>query len=82
MRTHYNHELTIKNVGEEVVLNGWVAKARNLGSLMFVDLRDRFGITQLTFPDTLFAEANKLKNEYVIEIKGKIKIFQLVILKF
>ncbi|VEU80800.1 aspartate--tRNA ligase [Haploplasma axanthum] len=72
MRTHYNHELTIKNVGENVVLNGWVAKARNLGSLMFVDLRDRFGITQLTFPDTLFAEANKLKNEYVIEVKGKV----------
>ncbi|MDY0277619.1 MAG: aspartate--tRNA ligase, partial [Acholeplasma sp.] len=72
MRTHYNHELNIKNVGELVTLNGWVSKTRNLGSLIFVDLRDRFGITQLNFPENLFAEASKLKNEYVIEVSGKV----------
>jgi len=72
MRTHYNNELTIKNVGENVVLNGWVNRTRNLGSLFFVDLRDRFGITQLTFDENLFEEAQKLKNEYVIEIEGEV----------
>ena len=72
MRTHYNNELNINNVGEKVRLNGWVAKTRNLGSLLFVDLRDRFGITQLIFPEELSKEASKLRNEYVIEITGTV----------
>ncbi len=46
-RTHNNGELTIKNVGEKVELIGWVAKRRNLGKLLFIDLRDRTGIVQL-----------------------------------
>jgi len=72
MRTHYNNELTIKNLGQRVTLNGWVSRTRNLGSLFFVDLRDRFGITQLVvkpeFKD--YALAEKIRNEYVIEVQG------------
>jgi len=72
MRTNYNNELSMKNVNQTVVLNGWVSKTRNLGGLLFIDLRDRFGITQLTFdPEAnIYQEALKLKNEYVIEIEG------------
>lgn len=71
MRTHYNHELKINNLGEIVKLNGWVAKTRNLGGLLFVDLRDRFGITQLTFKDLeILKLAETLKNEDVIEVSG------------
>src|SRR5690554_409616 len=71
MRTHYNNELTIKNLGQRVTLNGWVSRTRNLGSLFFDDLRDRFGITQLTFAEgEIFTKAHVLKSEYVIEIEG------------
>src|SRR5690554_6169497 len=73
MRTHYNNELTLKNLGERVKLNGWVSKTRNLGSLFFVDLSDRFGITQLTFSEgDVFNQAHLLKSEYVIEIEGEV----------
>jgi len=70
MRTHYNNDLTIKNLNEEVVLIGWVSRTRDLGSLFFVDLRDRFGITQLVFDDSTKKEALKLKQEYLIKVKG------------
>lgn len=70
--THHNNELTLKNLGEQVYLKGWVAKVRNLGGLIFIDLRDRFGITQLVvkpeFKD--YALAEKIRNEYVIEVQG------------
>lgn len=70
--THHNNELTLKNLGEQVYLKGWVAKVRNLGALIFIDLRDRFGITQLVvkpeFKD--YALAEKIRNEYVIEVQG------------
>lgn len=70
--THNNNELTIKNLGEEVSLKGWVSKKRNLGGLIFIDLRDRFGITQLLVKpeNEYYSVANNLKNEYVIEVKG------------
>ena len=48
-RTHNNGELRIENVGQQVELIGWVAKKRNLGALVFVDLRDRYGITHVIF---------------------------------
>ena len=72
--THHNSELRLKNINEEVYLKGWVAKRRDLGGLIFIDLRDYHGITQLVFkPDNAFyKEATELKNEYVIEVKGEV----------
>ena len=68
--------LNIDNVGQEVVLNGWVAKRRNLGGLIFVDLRDKTGIVQVTFddkiPQELFDRADSLRSEYVVGVKGKV----------
>ena len=46
-RTHFNTELGLKNVGEKVTLLGWVSKRRNLGAILFIDLRDRSGIVQI-----------------------------------
>ncbi len=65
---------TIKNVGEEVTLNGWVSKVRNLGGLIFIDLRNRTGIMQVVVrPENKCYElANSLKNEYVIKVTGQI----------
>ena len=67
---HYN----IKNVGEEVTLTGWVSKVRNLGGLVFIDLRNRAGIMQVVVrPESeYYSVAESLKNEYVIEVTGKI----------
>ena len=76
-RTHMCGTLNINNVDEEVVLNGWVAKQRSLGGLIFADLRDKTGIVQITFDDTIPAEiferAESLRSEYVIGIKGVVK---------
>ena len=76
-RTHMCGALNINNVDQEVVLNGWVAKRRNLGGLIFVDLRDKTGITQITFDDQipaeLFERADSLRSEYVIGVKGIVK---------
>lgn len=69
LRTNTCGELTIKNVNETVSLCGWVDTVRNLGSLCFVDLRDKYGITQLNVPVELF-EKNKLRSEDVIQAKG------------
>ena len=75
-RTHMCGTLNISNVGEEVVLNGWVAKRRNLGGLIFVDLRDKTGIVQVTFddkiPQELFDRADSLRSEYVVGVKGRV----------
>ncbi|BCR35979.1 aspartate--tRNA ligase [Mariniplasma anaerobium] len=70
--THNNNELNISNVLQEVFLKGWVQKSRNLGGLIFIDLRDRFGVTQLMVkPDNAFYEvALKIRSEFVIEVKG------------
>lgn len=72
--THHNSELRLKNINEQVYLKGWVAKRRDLGGVIFIDLRDYHGITQLVFkPDNAFyKEATELKNEYVIEVKGNV----------
>ena len=75
-RTHYCGDLRSSNIGEEVVLNGWVQKKRNLGGLVFVDLRDRSGLCQIIFDTDVnaeaFAKAEKLGSEYVIAVKGKV----------
>ncbi len=71
-RTHHNGELRIENVGEIVELKGWVAKKRNLGALVFIDLRDRYGITQVICDESMEAITKEIKNEYVIHVVGKV----------
>ena len=70
-RSCYNTELSLKDVGKEVSLVGWVAKRRNLGGLLFIDLRDRSGIIQLVVNEGV--EVPDIRNEYVIGIKGKVQ---------
>ena len=73
-RTKNCGELRLANVGQEVILAGWVQSVHNLGALTFVDLRDRYGITQLAFnedcPEELKLKAGKLGREYVVQAKG------------
>ena len=69
--------LRLSNVGEQVTLAGWVQKARRMGGMTFIDLRDRYGITQLVFNEAvvgegLVAEAEKLGREYVIQVEGTV----------
>ena len=71
-RTHNNGELRIENVGQIVELKGWVAKKRNLGSLIFIDLRDRYGITQIILNESMEDIAKDIKNEYILYVKGKV----------
>ena len=74
MKTTNNNNFNINNVGENVTLYGWVAKKRNLGGLIFIDLRDRSGIIQLVIkPENEFYDmAETLKSEYVIKVEGVI----------
>jgi aspartyl-tRNA synthetase len=75
LRTHTCGELTKKMVDQEVVLNGWVSSRRDLGGVIFIDLRDRYGITQIVFDESnkeLHERAEDLRSEYVIGIKGKV----------
>ena len=76
-RTHMCGELRLADEGKTVVLNGWVAKARSLGSLVFVDLRDKTGITQVTFNEDVPADvlelAKSLRSEFCIGVKGEVK---------
>jgi len=75
-RSHNCGELRSQNINEEVTLAGWVQRSRDLGGLTFIDLRDRYGITQLAFNldqnQALCLEARKLGREFVIQIKGKV----------
>lgn len=75
-RTHNCGELSIQNVNQEVTLSGWIQKSRDLGGMTFIDLRDRFGLTQLVFNmDTnseLCEKARKLGREFVIQASGKV----------
>ena len=76
LRSHTCGALNISNLGNEVTLSGWVQKSRDLGGMTFVDLRDRFGITQLVFNmdsnEDLCSEARKLGREFVIQVKGTV----------
>ena len=72
-RTHSCGALTAENQGEEIILNGWVGTRRDLGGVIFIDLRDRHGITQVVFNETdkkLHEKAEQLRSEYVIGVKG------------
>ena len=74
-RSHRCTEVSNKNIGETVTFMGWVQKKRNLGSLIFVDLRDRSGLLQLVFDDNdkeVFEKAGKLRNEFVIAAVGTV----------
>ena len=72
-RTHNLGELTIKNVGETVELSGWIQKIRNLGGMIFIDLRDEFGITQIVINDEKLQEqAKEYTTESCIHINGKV----------
>ncbi|RGC52675.1 aspartate--tRNA ligase [Absiella sp. AM29-15] len=69
-RTHTNGELRLSNVNEQVTLVGWVAKRRNFGALVFIDLRDRSGITQLVFNEELAKQISDVRNEYILQVSG------------
>ena len=76
-RTHKLNELRLKNINETVILSGWVSKIRDLGHFIFIDLRDRYGITQILVNEEisgldLLEKAKKLKNEFVIKVEGKV----------
>ncbi len=76
-RTHTCGELNITNTGKDVILSGWVQKSRDLGGMTFVDLRDRYGITQLVFnmdtDSSLCEKARKLGREFVVQAKGRVR---------
>ena len=77
-RTHRCAEVTKEQIGEQVVLMGWVQKSRNKGGIIFVDLRDRSGIMQIIFEESDvkaegFAKAEKLRSEFVVAVTGKVE---------
>ncbi len=81
-RSHYSGALREANIGETVTLMGWVQKRRNLGGLIFVDLRDREGICQIIFDadvsEEAFEKASSIRNEYVLAVTGKVEKRQSV----
>ena len=72
-RTHTCNELRIENVGAEVTLSGWVQRKRNLGGVVFVDLRDHYGITQIVFSDNMLEQIADVRLESVIKVSGVVK---------
>jgi len=77
IRTHTCGELRVQNIGEKVILNGWVDRRRDLGGLIFIWLRDRYGITQVVFEPDINKEAyelaKKLRSEFVVSVEGKVR---------
>ncbi|MGH6821253.1 MAG: OB-fold nucleic acid binding domain-containing protein, partial [Methylocella sp.] len=74
-RSHDCGQLRLDHAGQEVRLSGWVHRVRDHGGLLFIDLRDHYGVTQIVAdPDSpAFAEAEKLRSEWVIRIDGKVR---------
>ena len=76
-RTHTCGQLRMENIGDHVILNGWVDNRRDLGGVIFIDLRDRYGITQIVFEPTYNSTAHEagkdLRSEFVISIEGKVR---------
>jgi len=64
---------SLQKIGERVILKGWVNNYRDHGQVFFIDLRDRSGIVQVVFSKNLINKAKELRNEYVVEIKGKVE---------
>ena len=76
MRSHYCGHLSEEHIDQEVTLSGWVHRRRDHGGVIFVDLRDREGISQIVFdPDNpeMFMQAERIRNEYVLQVKGKVR---------
>src|SRR5690606_35029219 len=75
-RTHYCGEITEKSIGESVILKGWVQRRRDLGGLIFIDLRDRSGVVQIVFnpeiSESALQVAEKVRNEYVVDVRGTV----------
>lgn len=71
-RTHHNGDLRLENVNEHVELVGWVAKKRNFGQLVFIDLRDCSGICQLVFDESMSEALKDVRNEYVLSVSGTV----------
>ena len=76
-RTKYCGDVTAEDIGKELVVCGWAARQRNLGNLIFIDLRDRTGILQLSFNDstdrTIFKKATGVRGEFVLMAKGTLR---------
>ena len=79
-RTHYCGAISVEHIDQEVSLNGWVQKRRDLGGLIFVDLRDRSGIVQIIFDKEIsedaFIIAERIGAEYVLSLRGIVKARQ------
>ena len=75
-RTHNCNELSVKYVDKKLILSGWVHRIRDHGGVLFIDLRDHYGITQVVIdPDSKdFVAAEKLRSEWCIQIIGKVKL--------
>ncbi len=74
LRTHENGTLRAADAGTKVTLIGWVSKRRNLGSLVFIDLRDRSGIVQITFDETMAEKVKEVRNEYILQVTGTVQL--------
>ena len=76
-RSHTCSDLTAKNIGEEVTLSGWVSNRRDHGGIIFIDMRDRYGLTQVVFdPEDSkesHATADGFRSEYVVKATGKVR---------
>ena len=76
-RTHTCGELRIENIGNEIILAGWVQRIRDLGAMNFIDLRDRYGITQLVIDEntneSVVKQLDDLGREFVIQVKGVVR---------
>ena len=75
-RTHNCGELRKENVGERVKIAGWIQKSRNLGGLLFIDLRDQYGLTQavISGENELAGEVSRIPTESVVAIEGTVKL--------
>ncbi len=77
LKTHNCGELRATHAGQEITLAGWVHRRRDLGELIFIDLRDRWGITQIAIDSKTYPDAHRIgsdvRNEYVVQIRGKVR---------